>query len=415
MKNSFKLSHYLPHHYQDNSYNDYPSDTKYPSICAGCNCQIYDQYLLKVAPDLEWHIQCLKCYECGQYLDEKTTCFVLDGKTFCKFDYIRLFVSKCAKCHQSFSKNDLFIRTTFYRRFHTDCFRCDHCDRLLTSGDEYYIHRQNEILCRQHFQQLSSNETSSTESKSSSSDSVGNPTAATNNNINNNNNNIPLRPLPTSSSSSAASSSSNQVTVGLSGSKSTNHGNTTRKDKTTRMRTVLNEKQLLTLRTCYSANPRPDALMKEQLVEMTQLSPRVIRVWFQNKRCKDKKKSILAKQTQEQQKVLSSLNHGIPLVASSPVSNDMNIGLPQASLVEVQYHPGGPWKTFNEAYPPFSNDYHSHSHQHHIQQRQPTFHDNVLSGFASEDDSNCFDASQFSEERSDNSCDGSATGQLTLL
>jgi phage FluMu protein Com len=85
---------------------------------------------------------------------------------------IRLFVSKCAKCHQSFSKNDLFIRTTFYRRFHTDCFRCDHCDRLLTSGDEYYLHRQNEILCRQHFQQL--NETSSTtESKSSCSDSGG--------------------------------------------------------------------------------------------------------------------------------------------------------------------------------------------------------------------------------------------------
>jgi hypothetical protein len=135
--------------------------------------------------------------------------------------------------------------------------------------------------------------------------------------------------------------------------------------------------------------------------------------------CKDKKKSILAKQTQEQQKVLSSLNHSIPLVASSPVPNDMNIGLPPPSLVEVQYHPGGPWKPFNETYPSFTNDYNSHHHhhqQHHIQQQQQQkFHDNVLGGFASEDDSNCFDASQYSEERSDNSCDGSATGQLTLL
>ena len=82
-------------------------------------------------------------------------------------------------------------------------------------------------------------------------------------------------------------------------------------------RTVLSEKQLNILKTCYrwqillfllllhpfafifiislrfwstfspsSANPRPDALMKEQLTEMTGLSPRVIRVWFQNKRCK---------------------------------------------------------------------------------------------------------------------------------
>lgn len=72
-------------------------------------------------------------------------------------------------------------------------------------------------------------------------------------------------------------------------------------EKTTRVRTVLNEKQLHTLRTCYAANPRPDALMKEQLVEMTGLSPRVIRVWFQNKRCKDKKKSLLMKQLQQQQ------------------------------------------------------------------------------------------------------------------
>ena len=81
-----------------------------------------------------------------------------------------------------------------------------------------------------------------------------------------------------------------------------------RKDKTTRVRTVLNEKQLHTLRTCYGANPRPDALMKEHLVEMTGLSPRVIRVWFQNKRCKDKKKTILIKQMQEQQKVDYSLS-----------------------------------------------------------------------------------------------------------
>lgn len=69
------------------------------------------------------------------------------------------------------------------------------------------------------------------------------------------------------------------------------------------VRTVLNEKQLHTLRTCYAANPRPDALMKEQLVEMTSLSPRVIRVWFQNKRCKDKKRQLLLKQMEQHQQV----------------------------------------------------------------------------------------------------------------
>lgn len=82
-------------------------------------------------------------------------------------------------------------------------------------------------------------------------------------------------------------------------------------EKTTRVRTVLNEKQLHTLRTCYASNPRPDAMMKEQLVEMTGLSPRVIRVWFQNKRCKDKKKSIQMKQQQGSRPVSSPEDHEV--------------------------------------------------------------------------------------------------------
>ena len=90
-----------------------------------------------------------------------------------------------------------------------------------------------------------------------------------------------------------------QMSPGKNGVKSHSHNKA--EHKPTRVRTVLNEKQLHTLRTCYNANPRPDALMKEQLVEMTNLSPRVIRVWFQNKRCKDKKRSILMKQMQQQQ------------------------------------------------------------------------------------------------------------------
>ncbi|OQR74390.1 insulin enhancer protein ISL-1-like [Tropilaelaps mercedesae] len=94
--------------------------------------------------------------------------------------------------------------------------------------------------------------------------------------------------------------------------------------KPTRVRTVLNEKQLHTLRTCYAANPRPDALMKEQLVEMTGLSPRVIRVWFQNKRCKDKKRSIMIKQMQQSEK--RSPTHGKTL--SPKIAQGARSGFP---------------------------------------------------------------------------------------
>lgn len=59
------------------------------SMCVGCGSQIHDQYILRVSPDLEWHASCLKCADCHTFLDETCTCFVKDGKTYCKRDYVR--------------------------------------------------------------------------------------------------------------------------------------------------------------------------------------------------------------------------------------------------------------------------------------------------------------------------------------
>ena len=81
--------------------------------------------------------------------------------------------------------------------------------------------------------------------------------------------------------------------------------------KGTRIRTVLNEKQLHTLRTYYANNPRPDSAVKEKLVELTGLNSRVIRVWFQNKRCKDKKIKAAGEQTVEEEvsKIISTVKY----------------------------------------------------------------------------------------------------------
>jgi len=58
-------------------------------ICTGCGGKIHDQFILRVAPDLEWHASCLRCRECQRCLDETHTCFVRDGKIFCRDDYLR--------------------------------------------------------------------------------------------------------------------------------------------------------------------------------------------------------------------------------------------------------------------------------------------------------------------------------------
>ena len=63
-------------------------------VCVGCSGPILDQYILRVAPNLEWHAACLKCSQCQKFLDEKCTCFVRDGKIYCKEDYVRYYNSK---------------------------------------------------------------------------------------------------------------------------------------------------------------------------------------------------------------------------------------------------------------------------------------------------------------------------------
>ncbi|XP_073693584.1 insulin gene enhancer protein isl-2b [Garra rufa] len=281
------------------------------AMCVGCGSQIHDQYILRVSPDLEWHAACLKCVECNQYLDETCTCFVRDGKTYCKRDYVRLFGIKCAKCTLGFSSSDLVMRARD-SVYHIECFRCSVCSRQLLPGDEFSV-RDEELLCR-------ADHSLALERGSGSS---------------------PLSPGHIHSR--GLHMAADPVSV-----RQTPHRNHVHKqsEKTTRVRTVLNEKQLHTLRTCYNANPRPDALMKEQLVEMTGLSPRVIRVWFQNKRCKDKKRSILMKQLQQQHGDKTNLQGmtGTALVAGSPVRHNPSMpGHP----VEVQtYQP--PWKALSE-------------------------------------------------------------------
>lgn len=257
------------------------------SICTGCGNRIKEQYLLRVHPNMVWHVTCLKCQECGESLNEECTCFVRDGKPFCKEDYVRLFGTKCSKCGILARRTDLVMRIKS-NVYHKDCFRCAVCDKMLVAGDEYIIKNvEDGPLCKTHYE--------------------ANPNVAGGQN------------------------------------------KEKRDHKTTRIRTVLTEKQLHTLRACYAANPRPDALMKEQMVEMTGLAPKVIRVWFQNKRCKDKKRNILLKQMHDNEmdgdvRHLKNQPMGIPMTASSPVMHDSIVNA-QASQCPPQM---SSWRALND-------------------------------------------------------------------
>lgn len=222
--------------------------------------------------------------------------------------HCRLFGAKCAKCSESFDKNDFVMRAR-NKIYHTECFCCEACTRQLVSGDEFAV-RDDRLFCevciRSTVHPLFS---PSCDSHDSSQTQLPTIYDGKNPPVNGGDTVVGQTIVHENRSPSEHTilSSTRHHHHHREERSGRNHHNGHHKGnsdhKPTRVRTVLNEKQLHTLRSCYQQNPRPDALMKEQLVEMTGLSPRVIRVWFQNKRCKDKKRSILMKQMQQQEKV----------------------------------------------------------------------------------------------------------------
>ncbi|XP_067824821.1 insulin gene enhancer protein ISL-1-like [Heptranchias perlo] len=277
------------------------------SVCVGCSKHIMDPYILRVYPDLEWHATCLKCVECNQYLDENCTCFLKEGKTYCKTDYFRKFSVRCAQCQAGLLSSDLVLRARGLI-YHQQCFCCVACNRRLLPGDEFRLQLDGPYCI----------------------EDGGLPDPSLN------------QDDPLSSVSDIGSSYlSEKFMTCQSALRVPKHP-----DKITRVRTVLNEQQLLTLRTCYAANPRPDALMKQQLIEMTGLSSRVIRVWFQNKRCKDKKKNILQKHTDQCDRDKANIQGlvGTLMVATSPLPQEVDL---QCNPAEIhRYRP--PWEDHSD-------------------------------------------------------------------
>ncbi|KAK3521703.1 hypothetical protein QTP70_015810 [Hemibagrus guttatus] len=239
----------------------YSEEKVFPSFCVGCGLVIRDRFMLSVFPDLRWHVACLKCAECQQNLDESHTCFIKDGKMLCKDDYIRLYATKCAKCLKSFSSHDYFMRAVV-NVYHVQCFRCERCHRQLQPGDKFTI-RDGFLYCTGHENSSHGLITLTRES-------------------------VHVTELDRCDEGAGGEGDTGWLAAPI------------KPEKTVRVRTALSKTQLHVLLTCYSMNPRPDASLKERLMEMTGLSSRVIRIWFQNKRCKDKKKGMLERDTKHE-------------------------------------------------------------------------------------------------------------------
>ncbi|VDL19308.1 unnamed protein product [Hymenolepis diminuta] len=416
-----------------------PFSNQEEAVCFGCGAAIYDPFIMHVQPDLKWHGRCLKCHKCERGLSDQTSCFVRNGKPYCREDYCNSsFLQRCAGCQQPITKADLVLRIRS-QTFHMGCFRCVVCSTILQPGEEI-AYRRDMPYCLRDAKLAMPDKWIDNGASNSLSNVISTATTLAEGDtsepkvltllspaippsnlkpieehqaqhqgsmklLNGGDSNTYFSPQPQHRTRSDSTSSSidgpmgengvamtpnsdgspdeddcsslfgcmtsaavsclsgdtssqqhgapNSVNAGTTDSMSVHPGAShgghlnrggpggkskrSKEQKTTRVRTVLNEKQLHMLRTCYAANPRPDALMKEQLVEMTGLSPRVIRVWFQNKRCKDKKKQIMIKQMEQhhQNGMHPCGLQGVPMIAGSPLPNDPSM-LCSSSGIDVQ-------------------------------------------------------------------------------
>ncbi|XP_032426883.1 LIM/homeobox protein Lhx5 [Xiphophorus hellerii] len=239
-------------------------------LCAGCERPILDRFLLNVL-DRAWHAKCVQCCECNCNLTEK--CFSRDGKLYCKMDFFRRFGTKCAGCLQGISPSDL-VRKARSKVFHLNCFTCMVCNKQLSTGEELYVIDENKFVCKEDYLSSGAIKEVNLNSVSSCTDRSLSPDLQD--------------PIQDDIKETDNSTSSDKETNNIENEEQ-NSGTKRRGPRTT-----IKAKQLETLKAAFVATPKPTRHIREQLAQETGLNMRVIQVWFQNRRSKERRMKQLS-------------------------------------------------------------------------------------------------------------------------
>ncbi|CAH8563784.1 unnamed protein product [Schistosoma rodhaini] len=128
----------------------------------------------------------------------------------------------------------------------------------------------------------------------------------------------------------------NNIGIGLNTNSGNNNNNNGSGAKRRGPRTTIKAKQLDTLKTAFAATPKPTRHVRESLAQETGLSMRVIQVWFQNRRSKERRmKQLNALGTRRSfyrnPRRLRGIRSGI-------LSNELNSGGPGDIITNSAYH-----------------------------------------------------------------------------
>ena len=233
-------------------------------ICDKCNTTISDLTLVKVG-DTTLHEACLTCDICDK--DLETSCYTKYGQLYCREDYYKMFGPKCHSCHNAFKLHEE-IRNCGPHQYHLGCFRCGVCEMTLETGMRFGASSDGVLYCETHFSIVKTEAQEVEEETNKCETSFSSETGS----CEDDNKSEP----PENRDTEEQDEEDEDKKEGKDG-------------KRRGPRTTIKAKQLEMLRNVFNQNMKPTRAMREQLAKDTGLSMRVIQVWFQNKRSKEKR------------------------------------------------------------------------------------------------------------------------------
>ncbi|ORZ10553.1 hypothetical protein BCR42DRAFT_111786 [Absidia repens] len=119
--------------------------------CASCEQPIeYNQVPLKVLGTY-YHPGHVRCYQCQEPLDEKSSYREHQGRVYCRRDYRKLTLPKCRGCGKPVEK-EAVSSNELQGKWHMSCFGCQTCHQSFPDSTFYVF--DNSPYCKRHYHQL---------------------------------------------------------------------------------------------------------------------------------------------------------------------------------------------------------------------------------------------------------------------
>uniref|UniRef100_A0A1I7URN9 LIM/homeobox protein Lhx9 n=1 Tax=Caenorhabditis tropicalis TaxID=1561998 RepID=A0A1I7URN9_9PELO len=270
--------------------------------CALCNFSIFDKEISVVDGKL-YHHSCIRCAMCDNSFDFDEKVYVRDGLLLCRSDHAKRYQKFCRKCELPLNREDMVMKAK-EMIYHHDCFLCFICGTKLNPGDYYTMSPLGHLYCHAHYNVVRSTvlcEEPAAVATVVAAVSTPTPviitTTAPAASVS------PPRASPKPAKPDKSTREPSTEAEGSTDEDGSNHGN----QRSKRLRTSFKHHQLRAMKQYFALNHNPDAKDLKQLAAKTNLTKRVLQVWFQNARAKYRRG-------------LQDGGRGSPLCVSAPLS-----------------------------------------------------------------------------------------------